>query len=180
MKKMVIIFAVFFCVSVSHAQIHFWVDENGVKHFGETPPEGAEDTKTFEESEYQENPEYDDAVKEWQKTFEKDYKKAKKKDKAERKKWRKQHEKDMEETQKEVERAEKQQEMEHAAVWGKIMVGMSKELVIKAWGEPTKIQKTKIEKGITEKWIYYYEEKPFKYVYFKNEVVRRFKIKNLK
>jgi hypothetical protein len=41
---------IFFCVSTSNAEIYTWTDENGVKHYSDTPPENEENYEVHTES----------------------------------------------------------------------------------------------------------------------------------
>ncbi len=56
----------------------------------------------------------------------------------------------------------------NAAAGGDVLVGMSTSEVKRAWGEPTKIDRTTNNYGIREWWSYWHEDKPTEYVLLKN------------
>jgi len=54
-RILIIFIFVIFGVSTLHADIYTWLDENGVRHYSDSPPEDAQDSKvTFPEYQYNE------------------------------------------------------------------------------------------------------------------------------
>jgi hypothetical protein len=52
---LIILMLILFGISVVKAEVYTWVDENGVRHYGDSPPEEAEDAKVmFPEYQYDE------------------------------------------------------------------------------------------------------------------------------
>ena len=52
---LIILMLTIFGISVVKAEVYTWVDENGVRHYGDSPPEDAEDAKVmFPEYQYDE------------------------------------------------------------------------------------------------------------------------------
>lgn len=73
---------------------------------------------------------------------------------------------------KRIEKMNLPENIENAVAEHKIMLGMTKEQVIMAWGEPDDINKTVTTKGTREQWVYgdWSHSKP-KFLYFDNGIL---------
>ena len=60
---------IIFGISAVNAEVYTWVDENGVRHYSNSPPENAEDAKVvFSEYQYDESADKNRALKDQQET----------------------------------------------------------------------------------------------------------------
>lgn len=70
-----------------------------------------------------------------------------------------------------AERAQQRMRFNRAIEDGKIMVGMTEEDVLEAWGRPTKVNTSLNASGRREQWVYRHTTSSTQYVYFQNGVM---------
>lgn len=68
--------------------------------------------------------------------------------------------------------AEREQKVKQAIDQHRILIGMSSEQVIEAWGRPSRINRTVGQKYVSEQWIYEWNNGRESYIYLDNGVLR--------